>query len=318
MKLLYKRFCLLFTCLCCLLGLTGCKGATYTIDYQLITLNGEECYRIVGLSDINYLWSDKIEVNLPATYDGLPVRVIGESALCRLYSYNLAKVTIPEGITVIEEDAFLGAEIKSLTIPDSVTDIGRGAFGMCVELEEVHIGSGAYNVHSTAFTFASPKLKRITVSQDNVKLYGNGQYIVDCTTGELLASCVDAELPNDGSIKIITEYLFGELNFSFGYFRVPDGVTEIRSWAFNRCANLQAIVIPQSLQYVHSNAFNECSSLEVVYYGGNETDWENFRSGISSDNGKFSQATVYYYSQEEKPSDSNYWHFDGGGYPALW
>ena len=48
-------------------------------------------------------------------------------------------VVIPDGIEKIESGAFSGTAIKSITIPDTVTTIGRDAFFNCQNLAEINV-----------------------------------------------------------------------------------------------------------------------------------------------------------------------------------
>ena len=60
-------------------------------------------------------------------------------------------VTIPNGVTGILEGAFLGySGLTSVTIPDTVTSIGDGAFG-CSGLTTVSIGNGVTSIGERAF-----------------------------------------------------------------------------------------------------------------------------------------------------------------------
>ena len=47
---------------------------------------------------------------------------------------------IPEGIKVIEDEAFAGcSSLAEVIVPDSVTEIGRGAFSDCTSLRTLTI-----------------------------------------------------------------------------------------------------------------------------------------------------------------------------------
>lgn len=50
----------------------------------------------------------------------------------------MKKVTIPNSVTKINDDAFFLCEsLKEIKIPDSVTEIGEGAFARCEFLDKV-------------------------------------------------------------------------------------------------------------------------------------------------------------------------------------
>lgn len=66
-----------------------------------------------------------------------PVGKIGEYAFGS--SYRLNSLTIAEGVTEIEPEAFRASSMKTITLPASVTVISRSAFEICRKLEEVNI-----------------------------------------------------------------------------------------------------------------------------------------------------------------------------------
>ena len=75
-------------------------------------------------------------------------------------SYDKDEINIPEAITVdnevynvtaIGEDSFRGAYSKSITIPNSVTSIGDGAFGNCTSLTSITIPNSVTSIGEGAF-----------------------------------------------------------------------------------------------------------------------------------------------------------------------
>ena len=77
------------------------------------------------------------------------VKSIGKSAFygCR----NLKNVTIPEGVTVIEEEAFYRCGLTDITIPNGVSYIGRSAFQECHNLASVTIEETVTGISDMAF-----------------------------------------------------------------------------------------------------------------------------------------------------------------------
>ena len=73
---------------------------------------------------------------------------------------NLEQVVIQDGVQSIGVHAFafiFGGRLKSVVIPDSVTNIAAGAFNCCASLESVTVPAALTNIHERAF-IGCPKL----------------------------------------------------------------------------------------------------------------------------------------------------------------
>ncbi len=110
-------------------------------QFTFITNNG--AITITGYTGTNS------DVVIPGTTNGYPVRTIGASAFFNCAT--VTKVTIPEGVTNIDFQAFTGAGLTSVLIPDSVVRIGQSAFMYCVNLASLTIGTGVNRVEDDAF-----------------------------------------------------------------------------------------------------------------------------------------------------------------------
>lgn len=165
------------------------------------------------------------------------------------YTGSESEVRIPDEVTAIDEFAFDEdvTSVRSVYIPDSVTEISRCAFEGCPNLEEVRLPEGLTSLETCLFSDCT-KLKSITIP-DSVK-----------TIGE----CV---FYNCSSLTSIT---------------VPDSVEKIDNCAFFGCHSLRKINLPEDLTDIGQYAFKECESLagedqyvtvkHVLYdYFGDET-----------------------------------------------
>jgi hypothetical protein len=144
-------------------------------------------------------------VTIPSTTNGLPVTSIGDYAF------------------------LLRSSVTSITIPDSVTNIGTSAFYWCSGLTSVTIGTNVTSVGSYAFT--------------------------DCTS--LTAIAIPNSVTNIGSLTF--DGCSSLTNVTLG-----NHLTSIGSSAFNSCTSLTAIAIPNSVVNIGSIAFNGCSSLATI------------------------------------------------------
>ena len=77
---------------------------------------------------------------------------------------NLTSITIPEGVTRIEDGVFSGCGLRSITIPKGVTSIGRYAFQECSSLTSITIPEGVTIIGAEAFRGCS-SLKSITIPE---------------------------------------------------------------------------------------------------------------------------------------------------------
>lgn len=142
-------------------------------------------------------------------------------------SFGLVSVIIPDTVTVIEYEAFLGcSDLRSITIPDSVTVLGGGAFYQCEALESVIIGSGITDI--SYYTF-----------------YG-------------CSALTSIELPQ-GLISI-GEFAFAGCS-NIGSIAIPASVVSIGEAAFTRCGNLSGIELPEGLAVIDDCAFAGCADL---------------------------------------------------------
>ncbi len=67
----------------------------------------------------------------------------------------LESITLPGGLTVIEDLAFFGcSSLKTVIIPSGVTKIGGGAFADCSSLRAIDIPSSVVSIGANAFGFS--------------------------------------------------------------------------------------------------------------------------------------------------------------------
>ena len=133
---------------------------------------------------------------------------------------------IPDGAEELKSSAFLGKNLRSVRIPDSVTKLDSGIFSGCVELEEVDLPDSVTEIRRKMF-LNNHNLTR-------VRLPAGAKAIMD----EAFRNC-------SGLREIV----------------IPDGVEKIGSRAFFNCAALERVVIPESVKDIGPQAFYGCSSL---------------------------------------------------------
>lgn len=91
------------------------------------------------------------DVVIANTYRGLPVAIIGINAFA--YDDNLRSVTLPNSLSLISLGAFAGCEnLSSIVIPDSVTSISFFAFCGCKSLTSLNIPNKVTSIWYDTFS----------------------------------------------------------------------------------------------------------------------------------------------------------------------
>lgn len=179
---------------------------------------------------------------------------------------TLTKITIAEGVTSIQDEAFYGCKslaivefpstlnilrsksfgataLTSVTLPDATTRMWSDAFAGCTQLTEVNIPAKAIIYWSNSILSGCTSLTKINIDEDNTT------YMSD-----------------DGVVFSKDETVLWKYpqNHAGTTYTVPATVKEIHEQAFDGCVNLQEIILQSGLQKIETMAFNNCDSLQSV------------------------------------------------------
>ena len=163
-------------------------------------------------------------------------------------------------VTSVCGSAFSGCSgLTSVTIPDSVTQIGSYAFRNCTGLKSVVIGGGVIDICDSAF-YNCTKLTSVDLP-DSVKAIEDNAF-AGCS------SLVNMRIPN--GVTIIGNSLFSDC-YSLTSVTIGDGVTSIGNYIFSGCSALVNMIIPNSVKGIGDYAFSDCNALKSVTIGDNVT-----------------------------------------------
>ena len=272
------------------------------------TLSQDQTYYIVtGIGECT-----DSEIVIPDTYQGLPVKEIGEIAFAEL------------------------AQITKISLPNSLTSIGMEAFCECPQLEFNYFGNGSYlgNKENPYLVLVQAQSKEITSLQihENTKLICHYAFSwcsslggdltipagvtfigfqafhmtkitgvtfapesqLETLYGSAFLNCLElltATLP-----ETLTVLPFDTFNgcrklqtLSFGE---NSQLQTIEMSALSNCRALVSITLPATLTDIAHRAFNRCDSLAHIYFGGTAEDWSRITFGV--DNDALSSATLHF------------------------
>ena len=144
--------------------------------------------------------------------------------------------------------------LKSITLPDSITEIGMEAFLDCQNLATINISGAAnaairYNAfYNTAWYNNQP---------DGVVYIGNMVYKYKGTMPKNTSITL-----KDGTVNLADYAFVGYSNLTS--ITIPDSVTGIGSCAFRNCSGLTSITIPNSVTSIGIYAFDDCTGLTSI------------------------------------------------------
>ncbi len=261
---------------------SNCSGLT-SIDVAL------ENTHYSSIDGVLYNYAQDILIQCPGAKTSVTipnsVTSIGESAFSGCS--GLTSVTIPNNVTSIAWSAFSncsgltsidvasenthyssidgvlynyaqdtliqcpGAK-TSVTIPNSVTSIGGGAFYGCSGLISVTIGNNVTSIGDDAF-YECSGLISVTIPNSVTSIGDYAFYgcsgLISVTIGNNVTSIGDDAFYECSGLISVT---------------IPNSVTSIGDYAFYECSGLTSVTIGNSVTSIGDYAFYSCSSLTSI------------------------------------------------------
>ena len=193
---------------------------------------------------------------------------------------KLTSITIPNSVTSIGRSAFLGcSSLTSITIPNSVTSIGESAFHSCSGLTSITIPNSVTSIGRSAFNGCT-SLTSVTIpnSVTSIGIYA----FYNCSSlTSVEAPAIFFEINEEYWVYItkslqkvvvnsgeLSENALAVINRSYKTLQSLDlsGVTntEFADEAFKGCYNLKSLVLPSTLTRVSYMMVAECVYLENI------------------------------------------------------
>ena len=200
--------------------------------------------RVTGLGDYSFA----VDADSDAGYPG--------NSLCR----NIHSVTIPESVTSIGKYAFARcSSLTSLKLGENIKTIGDHAFYYCIKLESVTIPQSVTFMGDRAFTGCA-QLNSLTINDAAISI---GDWTFD--------ECYKLTTLSLGEkIKTIGDYAFYDCRI-LNNVTIPQSVTSIGDHAFGGCYGMDSFTIKDATTSIGKYAFSDCQSLTTLSLGENIT-----------------------------------------------
>lgn len=163
---------------------------------------------------------------------------------------------VPFGAHKIDDDVFSDCPYESISLPDSVTELGNRVFEDSKALEKVKLPSGLTDLPPYLFSGCSA-LTKVTMPSA-VSAFPEG----------LFKNCESLpEIPFRAGLTVLPASVFEGCS-ALKSLVIPPTVKRIESRAAAGCTSLESIVFPAGLEYVAPNAFEGCTSIHNIRMDG--------------------------------------------------
>ena len=213
-----------------------------------------------------------------------------ENGILRRYNGSDSRVTVPEGVREIGDEAFKAKfMITEVILPDGVVEIGKDAFVFCSDLADIRLPEGLLHLHDNAFSgcthlteVAMPesvvsigsrafdrcdRLKSIYLPSAIAEI-GKAPFSLCHSLSEIRVSdnnpfyrSIDGILYSKDAKKLIC-YPIGRTDEEF---TVPSAVKKFYLSAFSFCKYLKTLTIPDSATVVAPTPLFGCIKLKTVF-----------------------------------------------------
>ena len=216
---------------------------------KLEVIGGELLLNSTDMTEIEVAQSLGIRVNPYLIVDGVLLSANTNLALMD----ESGVLTLPETVTAIGEGAFADLSgLKTIIIPGTVKEIRQNAFRNNADLENVILQEGVEVIGDRAFQECG-NLKNVELPESLIEIGASAFFRCSSINNIIIPS----------KIEIINAYTFYYCT-SLTNIELPEGLQMIGSMSFGECNSLEEIYIPGSVNSINSTAFMRCTSLNNI------------------------------------------------------
>ena len=166
---------------------------------------------------------------------------------------KIRSVTIPQSVTSIGKRAFDGCSaLTTLSLGEKIKTIGNYAFENCTSLTGVTIPQSVTSIGYYAFegcTHLNPLTIKGPITSMGNYAFAGSTYLTSLTLYDDIQTIGNFAFVGSTSLKTVT---------------LPKNLTSIGEYAFARCSELESITIPEKVKTINSKTFADCSNLEYI------------------------------------------------------
>ncbi len=185
-------------------------------------------------------------------------KILGDNAFSGL---NIKRIDIPNGVEKIEYNCFANCTLlEDVIFPDSLLEIGSNSFDSCCSLKEIRFSSKINDIKPGVFKNCK-NIESISI-ENNDKYYMINNCIVDKQNGSIVLGCKNSIIPKSNLVNSIASGAF--CNVGIRRMVIPANIKTIGKNAFNKCEDLEELILEEGIELIEQGAFSRCYKLKTV------------------------------------------------------
>ena len=270
-------------------GGTASDGTdTYKYEY---TVNDGNATITKFLGPVGSANPNFYDIKIPSELGGHPVTGLGEysfaanpydghqgNPLCS----KIRSVTIQQNVTSIGKRAFDGCSaLTTLSLGEDIQTIGNYAFENCTSLTGVTIPQSVTSIGYYAFegcTHLNPLTIKGPITSMGNYAFAGSTYLTSLTLYDDIQTIGNFAFLGSTSLKTVT---------------LPKNLTSIGEYAFACCSELESITIPEKVKTINPKTFADCSNLQYIMLPAGLTSFQDSLEGCPA------ECVIYYNNDKD-------------------
>ena len=174
------------------------------------------------------------------------IKIIDAGAF--MFQTELQFTEIPEGVEIIDDEAFYNTRLAEISLPSTLIKLGSQAFRGCA-LTKITIPENVSVIESGVF-ITNP-IEEIEVNSNNSTYYSVNNCIIQKSNKCLIQGCLNSRIPSDGSVEILGQHCFSGMDITS--LTIPASVKVIHGLVTFFCSYLETITVDSNNQTFHSS-----------------------------------------------------------------